>query len=469
MAIGFLDYSRLNNTCIDCENRIKNYNEFHIPLNDEERQKQASRCMNCGVPFCGAGQMLGRTTIGCPLHNFIPEWNKLISLGRYKEAYERLALTQSFPEFTGRVCPALCEAGCVNNINGNPVTVRDNELFLIELAYMNDWVKPIVPRNEIDKRVAVIGSGPAGLSVAIELRKRGYKVTVLEKSDRFGGLLMYGIPNMKLEKRIINRRINQMKDSNIEFINNFDVTEHPEIFKQFDAICLATGSGKERDLKLDNRDLKGIYFAKDYLASSTKGLLEGKDPLINANGKRVCVVGGGDTGNDCVATAIRQHAYSVMQLEIMPKPPLERTNQWPLWPNGLKTDYGNEEAIYRFGNDIRCFETTVSELKGYERLEGIYTSRVFFNEKREMVLVPNSTSYHDIDLLIIAMGFVGTEDKIFSTLGLDCNNGNIKANNYVARNKVFVCGDARTGQSLVVKAISDGKECAKAIDQFLRI
>lgn len=473
MKDGFMKYSREENPCIPAEKRIKTYNEFHSFLSEEPRRQQAARCMNCGVPFCGAGIEIKNKTIGCPLHNYIPEWNALISKGLYFEAYQRLMLMTSFPEFTGRVCPALCEVGCLNQLITNPVTIQDNELFIIEEAFKNGWVQPHLPTHRTGYKIAVIGSGPAGLAVANELNLMGHEVTIFEKSDRFGGLLMYGIPNMKLDKSIIERRISIMKSSGIQFVANFDclIEAHKRVLESFDVLCFATGTQAKRDLKIPGRDLENILFAVDYLTASTKSLLQKTINPYSAKDRNVIIVGGGDTGNDCVATAIREGAKSVTQLEIMPKSPEHRTNEWPEWPNHLKTDYGVEEGNVVFGHDIRQFQKTCQEFKGTTKVESVVISEVQRKHIQGKIVFQNVGPLTELpaELVILAMGFEGTQKQLLSSYGIPAtNHQNMQAvQHQIVGTKYFTCGDARTGQSLVVKAIADGRNCAKAIHSYL--
>lgn len=472
---GFLEYKRQENEAISPLDRITNFNEFHPFLDEEQRRKQGARCMNCGVPFCQSAIKLKNMVTGCPLHNLIPEWNDEIYNGNDRRALSRLLKTNPFPEFTGRVCPALCEKACLNGLNQEPVTIKENELYTIETAYKNNWVKPYVPLVRSDKKVAVIGSGPAGLSLAHDLNHRGHHVTVFEKADRIGGLLMYGIPNMKLEKKIIQRRLNILKAEGIDFKCNVNVGKDilpKDLEKEYDAIVFAAGAKKARDLNVTNRDCKGIYFAVDYLTKATKHLLDDSEQ-ISAKYKNVVIVGGGDTGNDCVATSIRQGCASVVQIEMMPKPPEERlsSNPWPEWPKVLKTDYGQEEAIAVFKKDPRIYETTVKEciVDENKNLKQIKTVKVQFKDGK-LQEVKGSEKILDCDLLLIAAGFVGIEDLIKDKFKLEVTPRNVivtKPNSYQIHDQYFAAGDCHRGQSLVVWAIHEGKECAKEIDSYL--
>ena len=435
---GFLEYERQENEAIQPLSRITNFNEFHPFLDEETRRKQGARCMNCGVPFCQSAIKLKNMVTGCPLHNLIPEWNDEIYNGNDKRALSRLLKTNPFPEFTGRVCPALCEKACLNGLDQEPVTIKENELYTIETAYTNNWMTPYVPSVRSDKKVAIIGSGPAGLALAHDLNRRGHSVTVFEKEDRIGGLLMYGIPNMKLD----------------------------------DAIVFATGSKKARDLNVKNRDCTGIYFAVDYLTKATKHLLDNTEE-ISAKYKHVVIVGGGDTGNDCVGTSIRQGCASVVQIEMMPKTPDERlqSNPWPEWPKICKTDYGQEEAIAVFKKDPRIYETTVKEciLDEKKNLKQIKTVKVHFNNGK-LEEVKGSEQILDCDLLLIAAGFIGVEDDLKKSFKLETTQRNTivtQPNSYQVKDKYFTAGDCHRGQSLVVWAIHEGKECAKEVDTYL--
>ncbi len=367
-ATGFLEYQRETGSIFPPEQRISNFNEFHLPLTREKQQLQGARCMACGVPFCQSGMMIGGMVSGCPLNNLVPEFNDLVYMGNWRQAYERLAKTNCFPEFTGRVCPALCEAACTCGLDGDPVTTKENECAIIENAFLEGFVQAKPPKVRTGKRVAVVGSGPSGLAAAMQLNRRGHMVTVFERSDRIGGLLRYGIPNMKLDKSIIDRRIRLMEEEGVRFMTGTDIstkTKADKLLKEYDSIILACGASNPRDIKAPGREAKGIYFAVDFLSSVTKSLLDSnmKDKkYIDAKDKNVLVIGGGDTGNDCVGTSIRLGAKSVVQLEMMPKPPEKRTenNPWPQWPRILKTDYGQEESTAVFGRDPRIYQTTVT-------------------------------------------------------------------------------------------------------------
>ena len=478
-ATGFLEYERHEDPWVSENVRIKGFEEFHEHLSEEARRCQAARCMDCGVPMCQSAISLKGMVTGCPLHNLIPEWNDEIYKGHYEHALSRLLKTSSFPEFTGRVCPALCEKACINGMDGEPVTIHDNELFLIEKGFEEGWMKPCVPKVRSGKSVAVVGAGPAGLAAADRLNKRGHTVTVYEREDRIGGLLMYGIPNMKLDKKVIERRKKLMEEEGVVFKTGVDVGRDigfEELLKDNDAVILSCGAKKARDLSLPGRaECKDIYFAVDFLKSATKDVLNGRKEkwTISAKDKNVVIVGGGDTGNDCLGTCIRQGAKNVVQLEMMPEPPKERRadNPWPEWPKVLKTDYGQLEAIEQFGKDPRIYETTVKELhlkKG--KLSSITTVKVTFKD-RKMEEVPGSEETIDCDLLIIAAGFLGCEDYIAEASKVSLTNrGNVdaKEGNYqTSVPKVFSAGDMRRGQSLVVWAIAEGRHCAAAVDEYL--
>ena len=476
---GFLEYQRVDNYSIKPQQRILNFDEFHQSLNPSHRKQQGARCMNCGVPFCQSAISIKGTVSGCPLHNLIPEWNDEIYRGNEKQALARLLKTNCFPEFTGRVCPALCEKACVCGLNDDPVTIKDNELYVIETAFKNGLIKANLPSFRTGKKVAVIGSGPAGLTVAYQLNQKGHEVTVYEKEDRLGGLLMYGIPNMKLDKKIIERRIQLMKEEGITFITNknvgVDLTKE-ELLLDYDAIVLCCGAKQARDLKVPGRNSKGIYLAVDFLASTTKALLDNtyeKGNYISAKDKHVVVVGGGDTGNDCVATAIRHGCISVTQLEMMPQLPSTRTKEepWPQWPHINKIDYGQEESMEIFHHDPRLYKTTVKECideKGQLKAVKIVNIEI---DNGKIIEVEGSQKIIKADLLLIAAGFTGIDLELKNTFNLQTTVKNTIATKQFSYqttdDKIFVAGDSRRGQSLVVWAIMEGNECANEVNEYL--
>ena len=485
-ATGFLDYERKNAKVEEPLERIRHFNEFRTPLTLEEQQKQGARCMECGVPFCQNGSMLAGMASGCPLHNLVPETNDLVYSGNWKQAYERLAKTHCFPEFTSRVCPALCEAACTCNVHGKPVATKENERAIIEHAYESGWVQPQPPKVRTGKTVAVIGSGPSGLATALQLNRRGHSVTVFERKDRIGGLLRYGIPNMKLDKKVLDRRIKLMEEEGVVFKTGVDVGKDitaEELKKQFDRIVLACGASNPRDINVPGRDSNNIFFAVDYLGSVTKSLLDSnlKDgKFVSAKGKHVLVIGGGDTGNDCVGTAIRLGAKSVTQLEMMPKPPVDRTpsNPWPEWPKVLKTDYGQEEAIAVFGHDPRVYQTTVKEFvkdkNGNVKKAVIVKLESKKDEKTgRMMMVPIEGSEETIDaqLVLIAAGFLGSQKYVTDAfkIALNPRTNVLTADGGYETSVpgVFTAGDMHRGQSLVVWAIQEGRQAAKAVDLSL--
>ena len=485
-ATGFLEYTRVETTAKEPLERIKDFNEFHIPLSEEQRCEQAARCMDCGVPFCQNGKMLCGMISGCPLNNLIPEWNDLLYHGQREQALSRLLMTNNFPEFTSRVCPALCEKACTCGLDSSPVTVRENERSIIEYGFENGLMKPQIPKVRSGKRVAVIGSGPSGLAAADTLNKRGHSVTVYERSDRIGGLLMYGIPNMKLEKHIIERRTELMAAEGVNFITNANVgadVSADEIMKNFDAVILACGSSNPRDIKADGREAEGIYFAVDFLKATTKSLLDSNltdGKAISAKDKNVVIIGGGDTGNDCVGTAVRHGCKSVTQLEMMPKLPDERaeSNPWPQWPRVCKTDYGQEEAIAVFGHDPRIYTTTVKEFIKDDKgaLTAVKTVKLeFVTDEKSGRKVPKeiegSEEILPCELCLIAAGFLGCQSYVAEAFGAELDRRtNIKTETGShATNipKVFTAGDMHIGQSLVVRAIREGRDAAAETDRYL--
>ena len=482
---GFMEYQREEAPAFSVYERIKNFDEFHEPLSREEQQKQGARCMECGVPFCQSGMMLGGMISGCPLNNLIPEWNDLVFRGAWEQAYHRLKITNNFPEFTSRVCPALCEKACTCGANGDAVTVRNNEFAIVETAYANGWAKADPPKTRTGKKIAVIGSGPSGLAAADQLNKRGHSVTVFERSDRIGGLLMYGIPNMKLEKTIIERRLDVMREEGITFRTSVNVGKDisfEELNKEFDRIVLACGASNPRDIKAEGRDANGIYFAVDFLKSTTKALLDNglTEGYISAKGKNVLVIGGGDTGNDCVGTCVRHGAKSILQLEMMPKLPDTRAenNPWPEWPRVCKTDYGQEEAAAVFGKDPREYQTTVKEfikdnngdLKAVVlvKLDAVKDSKT---GRLNMTPIEGSEYIVDCELALIAAGFLGSESYVTDSFGVALDGRtNVAGQNgthLTSVPNVFTAGDMHSGQSLVVRAIREGVDCAKEVDADL--
>ena len=483
---GFMDYKREDAPALSVKERIKNYDEFHDPLSKEEQAKQGARCMECGVPFCQSGTMIGGMFSGCPLNNLIPEWNDLIFKGAWEQAYRRLRITNNFPEFTSRVCPALCEKACTCGANGDAVTVRNNEYSIVENAYNEGYAAPNPPKVRTGKKIAVIGSGPSGLAAADQLNRRGHSVTVFERSDRVGGLLMYGIPNMKLEKSVIERRIEIMKEEGVEFRTNSNVgndIESAEILRDFDRVILACGASNPRDINVKGRDANGIHFAVDFLKSTTKSLLDNDlqdGTYISAKDKNVMVIGGGDTGNDCVGTSVRHGAKSVLQLEMMPKLPDERTenNPWPQWPMVCKTDYGQEEAIEVFGSDPRVYQTTVKEFLKDENgnLKGAVLVKLNPEKDKKtgrtvMKEIEGSEYMVDVELVLIAAGFLGSENYVTNAFGVETDgrtNVATEKNSFKTNvENVFTAGDMHRGQSLVVWAIREGRDCAREVDESL--
>lgn len=482
---GFMDFEREENLSSSVSERIKNYKEFHTPLDAEQRRSQAARCMNCGVPFCQNGKPIKGMVSGCPLNNLIPEWNELIYRNKSDEALKRLLMTNNFPEFTSRVCPALCEKACTCGIDSKPVTVRDNEYHVIENGFNSGLMNPQIPAYRSGKKIAVIGSGPSGLAAADTLNKRGHSVTVYERSDRIGGLLMYGIPNMKLEKWVIDRRRKLMEAEGVTFVTNADVGKNvsaEEIKREYDAVILACGASKPRDINANGRDSKGIYFAVDFLKATTKSLLDSNladNNYISAKDKNVIVIGGGDTGNDCIGTAVRHGCKSVVQLEMMPKLPDTRAenNPWPQWPMVCKTDYGQEEAAYLFGSDPRLYETTVKEFISDENgsLSAVKTVKLKWTTDSEtgrktMKEIKDSEQIIPCELCLIAAGFTGSEEYVSQAFGVELDkrtNVKTEQGKYAAAEKVFTAGDMHRGQSLVVWAVNEGRNAAREVDEYL--
>ena len=480
---GFMDYERQTSAETDALQRIRDFREFHTFLSPEEQQIQAARCMNCGVPFCQSGMLLAGMTSGCPLHNLIPEWNDLVWRGSWETAYRRLKKTNNFPEFTSRVCPALCEAACTCGLHGEPVATRENEHAIIEHAYASGLAGPVIPPVRTGKKIAVVGSGPAGLAAADQLNQRGHSVTVYERSDRAGGLLMYGIPNMKLEKQIVMRKLKIMEEEGVQFHTGINVGRDigaEELLAQYDRVILCCGAKNPRDLKAPGRDAKGIYFAVDFLSANTKslldsGLTDGKN--ISAHDKNVLIIGGGDTGNDCVGTCIRHGCRSCIQVEMMPKGPASRRpdNPWPEWPKVAKTDYGQQEAIAVFGEDQRIFEATVKEFRKDANgcLSSVVLVSLSWNRdpktgRMTPAEIKGSEKEYPCELLIIAAGFLGSEAYTAENFGIALNqrtNAATAPGSFATSiPRVFTAGDMHRGQSLVVWAIREGREAAYEVD-----
>jgi glutamate synthase (NADPH/NADH) small chain len=482
---GFIEYLRELPVDRAPLARIADWKEFHPHLEEKRLRQQGARCMDCGVPFCHTGKLISGMASGCPINNVIPEWNDLVYRGLWREALDRLHMTNNFPEFTGRVCPAPCEGSCVLGINNPPVTIKNIEAEIIDRGWDEGWVLPEPPKVRTGKKVAVIGSGPAGLAAAEQLNRAGHLVTVLEREDRPGGLLMYGIPNMKLDKRgILLRRIELMEQSGIKFLCNANVGDNVEaqlLLRDFDATVVCTGATQPRDLPVEGRKLQGVHFAMEYLTASTRALLDGGPDAcpIHARGKDVVVIGGGDTGTDCVGTALRQGCRSVTQIEIMARPPLDRAadNPWPEWPKVYKLDYGQEEAAAKFGADPRVYLTTVKKFVGDAdgRLKELVTVEVKWerNDKGQFgpVEVPGTEQVRPAQLALLAMGFLGPEQPLLKELGVECDTrSNVRAEHgrYATNLKgVFAAGDCRRGQSLVVWAINEGRGAARECDRYL--
>ncbi len=483
---GFIEYERKVSKDVSPKQRIKNFKEFHEHLPMEEQQLQGARCMDCGVPFCQSGMTLCGMTSGCPLHNLVPEWNDLVYTGNWKQAYLSLHKTNNFPEFTSRVCPALCEAACTCGLGGEPVSTKENEYAIIENAYERGYASARPPKVRTGKKVAVVGSGPAGLAVADQLNKRGHLVTVFERSDRIGGLLMYGIPNMKLEKHIIDRKVKVMEEEGVTFVTGTDIGKDrkaEKLLKEYDRVVLCCGSSQPRDITAPGRDAKGIYFAVDFLTRNTKSLLDSAfqdKQYVDTKGKDVVIIGGGDTGNDCVGTAIRHGAKSITQIEMMPKAPDKRAdnNPWPQWPKVCKTDYGQEEAIAVYGHDPRIYESTVKEfikdksgnLKAV-KIVSLTWEKDAKTGRMNMKELEGSEKTLDAQIVLIAAGFLGSQKYVTDAFKTAVDNRmNVLTDSgkfATSADRVFAAGDMHTGQSLVVKAIRQGRECAKEVDESL--
>ena len=481
---GFLEFQRQLPADRSPMDRIRDWQEYHLHMEEKAMQEQGARCMNCGTPFCHTGLTLAGMASGCPINNLIPEWNDLVYRGLWKEALTRLHKTNNFPEFTGRVCPAPCEGSCVLGIIEPPVTIKQNECAIIDRAFAEGWVEPQPPQHRTGKRVAVVGSGPSGLSCAAQLNHAGHTVTVYERADRIGGLLMYGIPNMKLDKKVVQRRVDLLAKEGIQFITSVEVgSQYPakKLLEDYDAVVLCCGATKPRDLPIEGRQLQGVHYAMDFLSANTRSLLDGKkcSQYISAGGKDVIVIGGGDTGTDCVGTALRHGCRYVTQLEILPQPPLTRqpNNPWPQWPKVYKMDYGQEEAAAKYGADPRQYCITAKKFVGDNQgtVSGVHTIKVEWIKDSQGRFVPKeipgTDKVYPAQLILLAMGFLGPESSILDQLGIIRDErSNVKA----AYGKfttnipgVFAAGDMRRGQSLVVWAINEGRAAARECDRYL--
>jgi len=482
---GFLEFPRELPMARSPKERVHDWHEFHAHTEDAMLQQQGARCMDCGVPFCHTGQILDGAASGCPINNLIPEWNDLVYRGHWREALSRLHYTNNFPEFTGRVCPAPCEGSCVLGISDNPVAIKEIEQAIIDKGFEAGWVLPEPPTLRTGKRIAVIGSGPAGLACAAQLNRAGHWVTVFERADRIGGLLMYGIPNMKLDKSVVQRRIDLMEQEGITFLTNRQVgKDYPsdQLMKEFDAVVLCGGSTRPRDLPLEGRSLQGIHFAMEFLHANTKSLLDSNHEdgcYLSAKDKDVIVIGGGDTGTDCVGTALRHGCKSLVQFEILTQPPAARavSNPWPQWPKVYRLDYGQEEAASIFGADPRtyCISSTRFVGDGKGQVSGVHTNQIEWANggaaRPVPKEIPGTEREWPAQMILLAMGFLGPEtDGLLSQLGVmldERGNVAVDENKMTSVTKVFAAGDMARGQSLVVWAIADGRRAARGVDRYL--
>jgi glutamate synthase (NADPH) small chain len=481
---GFLEYKRQPANYREPLQRLKDWKEISVLPPSRDLVNQAARCMDCGVPFCQNGSVLEGMTTGCPLYNLIPEWNELVYRGNWKEAYERLSKTNPFPEFTGRACPAPCEAGCVASLYESSVTIKNIEWAIIDKAFEEGWVTPQIPKNRTGKKIAIIGSGPAGLASASELNQQGHSVTVFERSDRVGGLLTYGIPKMKIEQHVVDRRINLLRESGVTFVTNTEIgKDYPleQLDSEFDSVIICTGATKPRNVVAEGRNLKGIHFAMDYLHRNTKSMLDSNfadGNFISAEGKDVIVIGGGDTATDCVSTALRHHCKSLVQFDIYPERSTNRTeeNPWPQYPIIHKLDHGHEEALARFGSDPRAYATSAIEFIGDENghLMGVKSIevRTIVNENGEKIRerIPGSERIWPAQLVLLAVGFEGMDQDLLEKFNQEETTTRAeKSEDPYQTNKegTFIAGDARRGSSLIVWAIQEGKEAAEACHNYL--
>jgi len=482
---GFMEFAREPAHTRDPLVRIKDWSEEHPPFAEETLRQQGARCMDCGVPFCHTGKLIAGMASGCPVNNLIPEWNDLIYQGQWREASIRLHKTNNFPEFTGRVCPAPCEGSCTLGINAPPVTIKSIECEIADHAWAHGWVKPEPPLARTGKRVAIVGSGPAGLAAAAQLNRAGHYVTVFERADRIGGLLMYGIPNMKLDKKVVERRVRSMADEGVRFVSGMEVGKHfpaSRLLSDFDAAVLCMGATQARDLPTDGRKLQGIHLAMEFLSKNTKSLLDSNladGNYISAQGKNVVVIGGGDTGTDCVGTAIRHGAKSVTQLEILPRPPDVRAadNPWPQWPKVYKLDYGQEEAQALWGADPRQYAVQTKRFLGDAggRVSGLELCQIeWLRAPDGKALGPREIegTHRTLpaELVLLALGFLGPEKPLPQELGCRLDErGNLAVDEQRMTSVpgVFAAGDCSRGQSLVVWAIHEGRQAAREVDKFL--
>lgn len=482
---GFMEFARELPPELAPAQRIRNWDEFHLPFDEPKLRAQGARCMDCGTPFCHTGHVLAGAASGCPINNLIPEWNDLVYRGKWHEALLRLHKTNNFPEFTGRVCPAPCEGACVLGIIQPPVTIKNIECAIADKGWESGWIQPAPPTSRTGKKVAVVGSGPAGLACAAQLNHAGHEVTVFERADRVGGLLMYGIPNMKLDKGVVQRRVDLLASEGVRFITNCEVGKQfpaRKLLEDFDAAVLCAGATKPRDLPVEGRNLKGVHFAMEFLTANTQRLLNGQHKngsFISAEGKNVVVIGGGDTGTDCVGTSLRHNCKSVIQLEILPRPADTRPpdNPWPQWPRVFRVDYGQEEAAALYGEDPRRYRVTVLRFLGDEQgnVKGVRTVHVDWKKdaagRMMPVNVPGTEQTLPAELVLLAMGFLGPEDTLPDQLELERDaRSNARADyGRFASNipGIFVAGDMRRGQSLVVWAINEGRAAARECDRFL--